>query len=67
MVGRWELRSPPEATLATALGESGDGREGSAPWSALCLRSGRRTVVGDNLLCSAQGLHAHNMLPAAPG
>ncbi|WP_199921364.1 FG-GAP repeat domain-containing protein [Streptomyces bicolor] len=56
MVGRWELRSPPGATLATVLGEPGDGREGLAPWSALCLRSGRRTVVGDNLLCDAQVL-----------
>lgn len=37
-------------TPATALGEPGDGHEGSAPWSALCLRSGHRTVVGDNLL-----------------
>ncbi|SCG00521.1 hypothetical protein GA0115259_106983 [Streptomyces sp. MnatMP-M17] len=38
-------------TPATALGEPGDGRGGSAPRSALCVRSGRRTVVGDNLLC----------------
>lgn len=31
MVGRWELRSPLETTPATALGEPGDGYEGSAP------------------------------------
>lgn len=63
MVGRWELRSPLETTSATALGEPGDGYEGSAPWPALCLRSGRRTVVGDNLLCDTQGLQRPQLAP----
>lgn len=74
MLGRWELRSPPKATPATALGEPGDGRQGSAPWLALCLRSGRRTVVGDNLLCQepdsgqpSELARCRSRRPTAPG
>ena len=62
---RWGSRSPLEAVPATALGSLRDAREGSAPWSALCLRPGRRTVAGDNLLRQEPDYWSLDHAPAA--